>query len=894
MMSKTTNLSGDKLINELKVVEKKTIDLLGRYRNDIVVIRSNDEFIKYIDQVIDIKVVSIDTETNNSLDPLTCKLMGLCLYAPGLKQAYIPVNHRNPITKIRLDNQVSEEQISVQLKRIVDSGVGIVMHNGKFDYEVLKCTTGVKVVPHWDTMIAAKLLNENESASLKDQYIKKVDPTHNRATIDKLFSTVKYSDVDPNIFALYAATDAYMTYQLFYKQHEQMFSVGNEKINNLFYNIEMPMIEIVAEMELYGVRADLKYCDKLRIKYETIISKIDEAIFKELELLSDVFEHWKASNQANKLEEIFVSAKEESKLDLVDLVRKFPQMTSNGKRYKYGKRYVDLISEPINLNSSKQLSVLFYRIFGAISVDSHKPTGTSKHELPLLIKKFEFVKNNYKSLVHKFFDTYESEKEYEIMKLFRLEQYFDMSCIIFENTEEEIKKGKERLNHIIKICESIVSRSGYKKLLSTFVNPVPSLVNHWSDHKVRFHLNSLGARTGRFTSGGTWKFYEEDEVEEEDVVLHGMNSQNIPTNTSKEIRLMFLADEGRVFIGADWSQQEPKITAFLSQEDKMIEAFEEGKDIYAIIAQMVFGGSYEDNLEFKDKEKTVINPEGKKRRKVGKTIILATMYGMSASSVATMLKMSDEDAEMILNKFFEKFIKLSKCKDDTVISCKKFGYVEDVLGRRRRLPDIQLPLYRVRFVNSPSLSLSEANELLKKYFNRVNDSQLTKKELNIIRKEAKNNNIVIESNEDLINKAIRQAFNARIQGSAATMAKKTMKLLYDDPVLRKHDVHLVFQIHDELIVDCPIEHVEIVKNRLKRIMEKSALTIGITVPMKCDIEVENRWGEATITSEIQEVYLDFVSDGVENPFEKLCEKYSNFPGESLRKVIDGESDRLLF
>ena len=120
------------------------------------------------------------------------------------------------------------------------------------------------------------------------------------------------------------------------------------------------------------------------------------------------------------------------------------------------------------------------------------------------------------------------------------------------------------------------------------------------------------------------------------------------------------------------------------------------------------------------------------------------------------------------------------------------------------------------------------------------------------------------------------------------------KLLYNDKVLKKCDVHLVFQIHDELIVDCPIEHVEIVKDRLKRIMEKSAMTIGITVPMKCDIEVENRWGEATITAEIQEAYLDFVSDGVKDPFESLANKYPNFPRESLRKVIDGESDRLLF
>ena len=247
MSKKSKNIN---IVEELIKVEKKTIELLGRYQNDIVVIRNNNDLEDYINKIIDINVVSIDTETNNSLDPLTCKLMGLCLYSPGLKQAYIPVNHRDPITKIRLVDQVNEEQIKIQLKRIIDSKVGIVMHNGKFDYEVLKCTTLTKVVPNWDTMIAAKLLNENESASLKDQYINKVDPTHNRATIDKLFSTVKYADVDTNIFALYAATDAFMTYKLFEYQYYQMMSIENEKIRNLFYNIEMPMVEIVGEMEL--------------------------------------------------------------------------------------------------------------------------------------------------------------------------------------------------------------------------------------------------------------------------------------------------------------------------------------------------------------------------------------------------------------------------------------------------------------------------------------------------------------------------------------------------------------------------------------------------------------------------------------------------------------------
>ena len=157
-----------------------------------------------------------------------------------------------------------------------------------------------------------------------------------------------------------------------------MMSIENEKIRNLFYNIEMPMVEIVGEMELYGVKADLDYCNKLKVKYESIIKEIDDKINKELKLLDDVLEHWKNTKEANEKEIITVSSEEESKLDLIDLVRKFPYISDNGKRYKIGKRYIDLISNPINLNSPKQLSILFYNIFGAVSVSPSPPKQKRK------------------------------------------------------------------------------------------------------------------------------------------------------------------------------------------------------------------------------------------------------------------------------------------------------------------------------------------------------------------------------------------------------------------------------------------------------------------------------------------------------------------------------------
>jgi len=139
----------------------------------------------------------------------------------------------------------------------------------------------------------------------------------------------------------------------------------------------------------------------------------------------------------------------------------------------------------------------------------------------------------------------------------------------------------------------LTERRQVEKLLTTYLNPIPKLANHWDDGKVRFHLNPLGARTGRFTSGGDWRFYEN----ETPVKLPGMNAQNLPAE-NHEIRLMFKAEPGRTFVGGDISQQEPKITAHISLDENMLQVYEEGKDIYASVAQSIYKNNYEDNLEF--------------------------------------------------------------------------------------------------------------------------------------------------------------------------------------------------------------------------------------------------------------------------------------------------------
>jgi DNA polymerase-1 len=427
-----------------------------------------------------------------------------------------------------------------------------------------------------------------------------------------------------------------------------------------------------------------------------------------------------------------------------------------------------------------------------------------------------------------------------------------------------------------------------EKLITTYLNPIPRLAQHWSDGKVRFHYNQLGARTGRFTSGGVWKFYEN----EEPVTISGLNGQNLPSE-NHEIRLIFKAEPGRIFVGGDISQQEPKITAHISQDPNMLAVFREGKDIYASIAQSIFHNKYEDNLEFFDPEKTKINLEGKKRRKVGKVIILATMYGMSAGTVARKLKLKDKDeAQAMIDAYYSQFPDVKAAIETSIRDCKKNGFIEDICGRRRRLPSIQLSLYETQFTGAPSQEDIIAERNLRIYLE--DKGRLTKEELEDLRTRVKANKIVIISNDEFIQRAERQTFNARIQGGAATLTKMMMIMVARDPLIKKLGGRIVFQIHDELILDCPEENADAMKKRLQRLMEVSSTNVGVVLPMKCDMTTETRWGEETMTLELKTRHQELIEEGAEDPLKVLCEEFCNFPEESIRQIICSDNEILAF
>ena len=481
------------LEERLNIITDKVLKTLGKQKDNIIVIKDKEAFDDYVKKAITSGRIDIDTETNNSTDPVTCKLMGPCFYYPGGKQAYVPINHRDYKTKKRLDWQLTEADVAEQLKQIVDSKIDIIMHNGKFDYEVLKCTCGVEVVPKWDTLIAARLIDENtfkdSFVSLKSMYTTYIDPEQEKYSIDELFENIAYADVDPDIFAYYAATDALMTDKVYLWENETFYSKPeNKRVKDLFFNIEMPILQVTAEIELRGVYIDQELGARLKQKYNKQLEDLDKEINKILDSIKPIITSWRLTPEANERTKQYVPAK--TKMTKEKIEATYTNIDSNGNRYKAGKSRSDQLPDEVNLSSPSQFAILLYDILECPIVDKKNPRATGEDEIKEIADR---LKNK-------------TDKDLKATSAFAL-------------------------------CNAILERRGLAKLITTYIDVIPDLAKHWPDGRIRYRLNSTGTDTGRFASGGNFRFLDENE---NPVVLNSINSQNIPSHGNGSlIRLLF-------------------------------------------------------------------------------------------------------------------------------------------------------------------------------------------------------------------------------------------------------------------------------------------------------------------------------------------------------------------
>lgn len=323
----------------------------------------------------------------------------------------------------------------------------------------------------------------------------------------------------------------------------------------------------------------------------------------------------------------------------------------------------------------------------------------------------------------------------------------------------------------------------------------------------------------------------------------------------------------------------------------MINAYKQGKDLYATIAAKVYKNNYEDNLEF-NPITNQIQPDGKKRRTSVKSLLLGIMYGMGEASIAESLNCSINEAKDIKLGFFNEFPKVEKWINKTEQDAKVNGYVEDIWGRRRRLPDLLKEKYEISSPNNyefnPLLgSLGKFNNqdlsLIKEYKTKLQNSKY-KKDIDNIKLDIVKHGLNVKDNTAFIAKAERQCVNARIQGGAASMSKRAMIAVYKDSVLRNLGFKLLIAVHDELIGECPIENKEPVKERLSELMINSAKP-EVIVPMKCDADDFPSWYYDVYTSEILKEYKKLLAENENTAFDKLVKNHIECTEQQLRNII---------
>ena len=376
----------DKLANINKLVNEE----LGVYRDQVMLITTKQQLDDYIDQASKrTGIISIDTETNHSLDPLTCKLMGLCIYTKGLKAAYVPVSHVNLDTNELLDTQVTTDEIRESLQTMVDKNIKVVMHHGKFDYGVIKYTCGIKLPLWWDTMIASQLLNENEPAGLKYQYAKRVDPSDKDYHIDTYFDDIPYEVVDPKVFMLYAAVDALKTGRLQEAQQREFEQPGYERLYNLFLNIEMPVVLITAEMEQRGLSIDEDFAKRLSDKFHKRLDIVDRKIEVEMAKYKEKIDKWRLTPEANE------------KKPTIDKTTGRQKIDKKGNP-AFSKSLSEQLLDPVELTSPTQLGILLYDVLKILKKNKEGKKVTDeatllelKEKLPLaslILEKREYEK----------------------------------------------------------------------------------------------------------------------------------------------------------------------------------------------------------------------------------------------------------------------------------------------------------------------------------------------------------------------------------------------------------------------------------------------------------------------------------------------------------------------
>lgn len=488
----------------------------------------NEEKRKEFLQIIKTKkIFSLDTETTGT-DPITAELVGMSFSFAKNQAFYVPVP---------ADRQEAEKIVN-EFKEVLENPKTLkVGQNIKYDMTVLS-NYGVEVQgPMFDTMIAHYVLQPELRHNM--DYLAEIYLHYQTIHIEELIGSKgknqgNMRDLSPEAVCNYACEDADITLQLKEVLEKELKENGAEP---LFYDIEMPLVPVLAYMERNGVCVDTEALKETSRHFTARMKQIEEEVHQ-------------------------------------------------------------MAGMEFNISSPKQV--------GEVLFDKLKITDKAKKT-----KTGQYV------------------------------------------TSEEVLESLKNKHQIV---EKILDYRGLKKLLSTYIDALPQLINPRTG-KIHTSFNQTVTATGRLSSSNP-------------------NLQNIPIRNEdgKEIRKAFIPEEGCEFFSADYSQIELRIMAHLSGDKNMIEAFQEGDDIHAATASKVY--------------KIGLDEVTREQRSKAKTANFGIIYGISVFGLAERMNVPRSEAKELIEGYFQTYPQVKEYMDMSIAKARENGYIETIFGRKRFLPDI--------------------------------------------------------------------------------------------------------------------------------------------------------------------------------------------------------------
>lgn len=509
--------------------EPKNASILGLKEtpHDYQLIESEEEARKIRDYFLTKEILSFDTETT-STNAIDAELVGLSFAVEEFKAVYVAVP---------AEREAAQRMVDIFRPLYEDEHIMKVGQNIKYDYEVLR-RYGIEVRgPMFDTMLAHYIVQPELHHNM--DYMAETLLGYQTIHIDQLIGPRgkgqrSMRDLQPQEVYEYAAEDADVTLRLKNVLEQKLKEVDGER---LFYNIEMPLVPVLAEMELTGVCLDTAALTETGKNFNRRLAEYEQKIYAEA-------------------------------------------------------------GETFNISSPKQVGDI---LFGKMKiVDKPKKTKTGQ----------------------------------------------------YVTSEEVLTQLRSRAP----IVDDILSYRGLKKLLGTYVEALPRLINPRTGH-IHTCFNQAITATGRLSSSDP-------------------NLQNIPIrdDDGKEIRKSFVPEPGCLFFSADYSQIELRIMAHLSQDEHMLDAFRSGTDIHAATAAKIWHVPVEE-----------VTPE---QRKKAKQANFGIIYGISTYGLAQRMNISNSEARQLIDDYFATFPRVKAYMDEAIATCREKGYAETIYHRRRYLPDI--------------------------------------------------------------------------------------------------------------------------------------------------------------------------------------------------------------